>query len=216
MLPEHIRSAELAADFRVGQGGRLGVSVYRNHIHNMIDQVQDPTDGLYLFTNQSQVQSRGIEFSAERRWVSGHRLRGSVTRQQSRLADGSELGNSPRLVGKLVMSAPLNTGWVLAGQWQGLSSRRSLSSRVPGAGVVNLTVTSPRLGSLGELVLGVYNLRHPDPHGNLDGTLHQRVDHFLPGFRVAKPQAVQVFKQRRNRLVVRWSGHSVNTHGQGL
>ena len=158
LLPEHIRSTELAADFRVGQGGRLGVSVYRNHIRNMIDQVQDPTDGFYLFTNQSQVQSHGIEFSAERRWVSGHRLRGSVTRQQSRLADGSELGSSPHLVGKLVWSAPLASGWVFAGQWQGLSSRRSLSSRVPGAGVVNLTVTSPGLGGLGELVLGVYNL----------------------------------------------------------
>ena len=29
---------------------------------------------------------------------------------------------------------------------------------MPGAGVVNLTVTSPGLGGLGELVLGVYNL----------------------------------------------------------
>ena len=39
-----------------------------------------------------------------------------------------------------------------------MSSRRSLISRVPGAAVVNLTVTSSRLGRMGELVLGVYNL----------------------------------------------------------
>ena len=86
------------------------------------------------------------------------RCQPTLPRQHSRLSDGSELGNSPRVLGKLVVSAPLASGWVFAGQWQGMSSRRSLSSRVPGAGVVNVTVTSPRLGRLGELVLGVYNL----------------------------------------------------------
>lgn len=158
LLPERIRSAELAANFRVGPAGRLGISIYRNDMSNMIDQLQDPADGLHLFVNQARVQATGMELSAEQRWGSGHRLRGSFTRQHSRLADGSELGNSPRALGKLVVSAPLASGWVLAGQWQGMSSRRSLSSRVPGAAVVNLTVTSPRLGRLGELVLGVYNL----------------------------------------------------------
>lgn len=158
LLPERIRSTELAANVRVGQGGRLGISVYRNEMRNMIDQVQDPSDGLFVFMNQAQVQATGMELSTEQRWDSGYRMRGSVTRQHSRLADGSELGNSPRLVGKLIMSAPLASGWVLAGQWQGLSSRRSLGGRVPGAGVVNLTLTSPRLGGLGELVLGIHNL----------------------------------------------------------
>lgn len=158
LLPERIRSAELAADFRLGRGGRVGVSVYRNTMRNMIEQVLDPVDGLYLFANRAQVQGRGMELSAEQRWDNGYRLRGSITRQHSRLIDGSELGNSPRLLGKLVVSAPLSGGWVLAGQWQAMSSRRSLSSRVPGAGVVNLSLTSPRLGALGQLVFGVHNL----------------------------------------------------------
>lgn len=166
LLPERIHSAELAASFRLGQDTRLGVSAYRNTVRNMIDQMQDPADGLYLFTNQPQVSARGMELSAERRWGSGYRLRGSLSRQHSRLTDGSELGNSPRLQGKLVMSAPLASGWVLAGQWQAMSSRRSLSGQVAGAGVVHLTVTSPRLGGLGHLQLGLHNLgnhRYFDP-----------------------------------------------------
>lgn len=166
LLPERIRSAELAADFRLGQGGRFGVSVYRNEMRKMIDQVLDPADGLSVFTNQSRVLGRGVELHAEERWASGYRLRGSVSRQLSRLADGSELGNSPRLLGKLVFGAPLAAGWTAAGEWQGMSSRRSLSGHVSGFGVFNLVLTAAPLGKLGELALGVYNVgdrRYLDP-----------------------------------------------------
>lgn len=166
LQPERIRSAELAADFRLGQGGRFGVSVYRNEMRNMIDQVLDPADGLSVFTNQRRVLGRGIELHAEKHWVSGYRLRGSVARQLSRLVDGSELGNSPHLLGKLIFAAPLASGWTAAGEWQGMSSRRSLSGRVSGFGVLNLVLTSAPLGKLGELTLGVYNVgdrRYLDP-----------------------------------------------------
>jgi len=142
----------------VGQGGRVGVSVYRNDMRNMIDQVLDPADGLYVFANQSSVQTRGIEFDAEKRWASGYRLRGSVSRQGSSAADGSELGNSPQLLGKLVFSMPIFAGWTLGTAWQGMSDRRSLVGRVPGFGVLNLALTSGRLTGLGELALGVYNV----------------------------------------------------------
>ena len=158
LLPERIRSTELAVDYRLGQGGRVGVNLYRNTMRNMIDQVLDPLDGLFLFTNQSEVKARGIELNAEMRWSGGHRLRGSLARQRSRMSDGSELGNSPHLLGKVVFSLPITTGWTLAGEWQGMSDRRSLNGRVPGSGVLNLALTSARLGGMGELVLGIYNL----------------------------------------------------------
>lgn len=166
LLPERIRSAELTADFRLGQGGRFGVSVYRNDMRDMIDQVLDPADGLYAFTNQSEVQTSGIELSAEKRWTSGYRLRGSVSRQQSRMADGSELGNSPHLLGKLIFGLPLAAGWMAAGEWQGMSDRGSLTGHVPGFGVLNLALTSARLAGIGEFTLGIYNLgnrRFSDP-----------------------------------------------------
>lgn len=166
LLPERIQSAELAADFRVGQTGRFGLSIYRNEMRNMIEQVTDPADGLAVFANQAEVRAHGIEFNAERRWLGNYLLRGSIAWQQSRMADGSELGNSPRLLGKLVFGAPLPAGWALGGEWLGMSDRRSLGSRVSGNGVLNLTVTSKRLGGLGELSLGIYNVgdrRYLDP-----------------------------------------------------
>jgi len=59
----------------------------------------------------------------------------------------------------------------------------------------------------------VRKFRHPDPRGILDGTLHQRVDDFCTGFRMAKVQTVQVFKQCCNRFVMCRRHHSVDTHG---
>ena len=158
LLPERIRSAELAANFRVGQGGRVGVSFYRNDVRDMIDQVLDPVDGLFVFSNQSRVQTRGIELDAEKRWAGGYRLRASLSRQWSSAFDGSELGNSPNLLGKLVVGMPLVAGWTVAAEWQGMSDRRSLAGRVPGFGVLNLILTSVRLAGLGELTLGIQNV----------------------------------------------------------
>lgn len=158
LLPERIRSAELAADFQVGQGARFGVNVYHNDVQDLIDQVLDPADGLQVFSNQSSVQTRGVEFNAERRWGSGYRLRGSLSRQWSRAADGSELANAPQLLGKLVLGMPLAAAWTLGAEWQAMSERRSLAGRVPGFGVLNLALTSGRLGGIGEVSLGVYNV----------------------------------------------------------
>lgn len=53
---------------------------------------------------------------------------------------------------------PLAAGWTVAGEWQGMSGRRSLAGRVPGFGVLNLTLTSVRLAGLGELTLGIQNV----------------------------------------------------------
>lgn len=166
LLPERIRSVELAADFQVGQAGRFGVNFYHNDVQDLIDQVLDPADGLLVFTNQSHVQTRGIDFNAERRWDGGYRVRGSLSRQWSSAADGSELGNAPQWLGKLVFGLPLVAGWTAGAEWQGMSERRSLAGRVSGFGMVNVTLTSQRLPGGGELSVGVYNLgdrRYLDP-----------------------------------------------------
>lgn len=166
LQPERMRSVELAADFRVSQGGRFGARIYKNEVRDMIDQVVDPTNGLLVFTNQANVQGQGIELNAEGRWSNGTRLRGSISRQRSHLPGGAELANSPQLLGKLVFSVPLQSGWTAAGEWQGMSDRISAASRVPGFGVVNLMLTSARLVNFGEISLRFYNLgnrRYLDP-----------------------------------------------------
>ncbi|TXT41216.1 MAG: iron complex outermembrane recepter protein [Comamonadaceae bacterium] len=166
LQPEHIRSVELAADVRVGQGGRVGLSLYRNDMRDMIDQVLDPLDGLQVFMNQSSTQTHGIELDAEKRWPSGQRVRASLSRQWSSAADGSELGNSPRWLGKLVFAQPVAAGWTMAGEWLAMSERRALVGYVAGYGVLNLTLTSAPMAGLGEFSLGVFNVsdsRYHDP-----------------------------------------------------
>lgn len=166
LKPERIQSRELAADFRLGQGGRAGISVYRNQMRDMIDQVSDPTDGLLVFANQAKVRARGVEIDAENRWSNGYRLRGSVAWQQSRMADGSTLVNSPRLLGKLIFGVPLAHGWTAGGEWLGMSGRRSPNGSVPGYGIANLLLSSAPTARVGQFSVGIYNVsdrRYLDP-----------------------------------------------------
>lgn len=166
LLPERIHSTELTADFQLGQGGRVGVGVYRNTMHDMIDQVIDPADGLAIYANQSPIQTHGIELDAEKRWSGGYYLRGSLSRQRSSTADGQWLGNSPQLLGKIVFGMPLSSGWSLAGGWSGMSGRRALVGRVAGHGLLHLNLTFAPMAGLGKFALGIHNLgnqRYLDP-----------------------------------------------------
>lgn len=166
LQPERIRSSELAADFRLGENGRAGISLYRNQMHDMIDQVNDPADNLLVFRNQARVSARGVEVDGENRWSGGYRLRGSLTWQQSTMTDGSALVNSPRLLAKLIFGVPVADGWTVGGEWLAMSSRRSLNGSVPGYGVTNLVLSSAAVAKVGQFSLGVYNLanrRYLDP-----------------------------------------------------
>lgn len=166
LQPERIRSAELAADIDIGSGARLGASVYYNAMHNLIDQVSSPADGLLVYANVPQIRARGVEIDVERKWAGGQRLRGSVSWQRSAMSDGAKLVNSPRLIGKVIFGLPLAAGWNVAGGWQGMSDRRTLGGNTPGFGVFNLAVSSTRLAPVGEISLGFYNLgnrRYSDP-----------------------------------------------------
>lgn len=166
LQPERMRNSELAADFRLGQAGRAGISVYRNQMRDMIDQVSDPVDNLLVFRNQSEVHADGIEIDAENRWSNGYRLRGSVAWQHSTMADGSRGVNSPRLLGKLIFSVPLAYGWTASGELLGMSGRRSLNGSVPGYGIANLVLSSAPVARVGQFSLGIHNLgdrRYLDP-----------------------------------------------------
>lgn len=166
LRPERMRSAELAANVRLGERGRVGIGLYRNQMRDMIDQMTDPADGKLVFRNLPAVSARGVEIDAENHWANGYRLRGSIAWQQSRLADGSTLVNSPRLLGKAVASVPLGAGWTASGEWLGVSDRRSLNGSVAGYGIANLVLAAAPRAGLGQFSLGVYNVgnrRYADP-----------------------------------------------------
>lgn len=81
----------------------------------MIEQVTDD-QGVSTYTNLDKVRAHGVELSAENRWSTDYRLRGSIERQQSELKDGSSLADSPKLTGKIVADAPLVAGWTASGE----------------------------------------------------------------------------------------------------
>jgi iron complex outermembrane receptor protein len=165
LQPEHVKSTELAAAYRLGQSGRVSVSIYDNRMRDLIDLTADST-GISGYTNQSSVRAHGVEIDAENRWSGGYRLRGSIAWQQSKLADGALLVDSPKLLGKLIFGAPIAFGWTASGELLGRSSRRGDNGSVPGYGIVNLYLSTAPVARLGKFSLAIYNLgdrRYFDP-----------------------------------------------------
>ena len=165
LQPEHIASTELAANYRFGQNGRVGVALYKNKIRDLIDQAPDAS-GIIALANLNQANARGIELDAENQWTGGYRLRGSIAWQQSKLDDGTTLVNSPRLMGKLVFGAPVAFGWTASGEVLGMSSRQGDNGPVPGYGIVNLSLSSAPVARLGQFSVSIHNLgnrRYSDP-----------------------------------------------------
>ncbi len=157
LQPEHIASTELAAAYRFGQSGRIGISLYKNQMRDLIDQTTG-SSGIFSYTNQNRAHARGIEIDAENQWSGGYRLRGSVAVQQSKREDGTMLVNSPRRMGKLVFGMPIAIGWTASGELLGVSSRRGDNGSVPGYGIVNLSFSSAPVARLGQLALQISNL----------------------------------------------------------
>ena len=157
LQPEEVASVELAAGYRFGQNGRVGLSVYRNEITDLIDQVTD-SSGVSTFINQDKVKARGVEVDAENRWVGGVRLRGSIAWQKSEKADGTGLVDSPKWLGKAVLCLPVAFGWTANGEIIGVSSRKGDNGRVPGYGIVNLSLLSAPAARFGQFSLSLYNL----------------------------------------------------------
>jgi iron complex outermembrane receptor protein len=185
--PERIVSRELAAFYRFGQSGQLGISVFDNTIIDMIDQITDD-QGVSTYANLDKVHAHGVELSAENRWATGYRLRGSIGWQQSRIEGGGSLADSPRLTGKLIAEAPLAAGWTASGELLGLSSRKGYSGDVPGYGIVNLKISSPLVAGLGQFGLAVHNVgdrRYYDP--------------------ASAYLALRAVEQNRRQVMMRWT-----------
>jgi len=165
LQPEHITSTELAAAYRFGQSGRVGLSLYRNHMRDLIGQATD-SSGVVSYANQDRTHAQGVEIDAENQWSGGYRLRGSIAWQQSRLENRTTLVDSPKWMGKLVFGVPVVLGWTASGELLGLSSRRGDNGPVPGYGVVNLSLSSAPAARFGQFSATIYNLgnhRHFDP-----------------------------------------------------
>ena len=107
-------------------------------------------------------------------------MRGSLSLQQVRDANGAALVNSPKLLGKLNFSSPLPpAGLRLGYELQYDSKRQTLDgSRLGGYAVSNLHLSIDALAKGLELGLGIGNLfdkryRHPGSDTNWQNAIEQ-------------------------------------------
>jgi iron complex outermembrane receptor protein len=157
---ERIDTVELVADHRVGTDLNLRGAVYQWTMHDIIVLGIDPASGLTQYRSGQAVQARGMELSADKTWTVGARLRGSVSLQDVAYVGGSGLPNSPKLLAKLNLSAPLPWAGLRAGYEVRYDSQRlSLDgTRLGGYTVSNLHMSTEALAKGLELSLTIDNL----------------------------------------------------------
>jgi iron complex outermembrane receptor protein len=157
---ETIDTLELVADQRVSRDLGLRASLYQWTLEDPITLGTAPVGGLPQYQSGEKVKARGVELSADETWDIGARLRGSLSAQNAAYADGGDLPNSPKLLGKVNLSAPVAATGVRAGYELRYDSRRlTLDGTYLGGYVLsNLIVSTDRLAPGLTLSLGIYNL----------------------------------------------------------
>jgi iron complex outermembrane receptor protein len=177
---ETIDTVELVADHRVGRDLTLRGSVYQWTMRDIVTLGIDPVSGLSQYQSGEAVKALGLELSADKTWVSGARLRGSVSVQDVASASGGGQLNSPKLLGKLNLSAPLPWAGLRAGYALRYDAKRlSLNgSKLGGYAVSNLTLSTDTLARGLELSVGIVNLfdkryAHPGSDTNWQNAFEQ-------------------------------------------
>ncbi|BCS32494.2 hypothetical protein TBR22_A17090 [Luteitalea sp. TBR-22] len=169
LKPETLRTGEVVAERYVGGRLRLSTSVYVTRIEKLISQVAIGDSATYA--NASSAHAVGAEFEAERRWVNGVLLRGSVVAQDT--DDGTtheRLSNSPGMLGLFRLESPIVTRRAtLALDWQYVGERHSdLGAIADAYALTNLTFRVTPRGLRGSIAASVYNLfdvSYADPVG---------------------------------------------------
>jgi len=154
---ETIDTLEFDLDQRVGRDLALRASVYQWTLRNLILEDDSTAD---IYANTQPVNTRGVELSTDKTWDSGARLRDSVSLQRATHRDGTDVANSPKVLGKLNFSGPLPVGGLRLGyELRYDSSRLNLNgTSVGGYALSNLFLSTESLAKGLELSLGVGNL----------------------------------------------------------
>lgn len=139
--PERLRTAELVAERYLGGRLRLTGAFYVTRIQGLVSQFEG--NGLTWFENSGDVEAFGVEVEAERRWVNGVVVYGSLARQRS-LEHPHHVApaNSPRTLTTYRLETPLGRrSLTLAADVQTVSSSLSLrGDRVAGYGLAHFTL----------------------------------------------------------------------------
>jgi iron complex outermembrane receptor protein len=160
LASETIATLELVADHRIDHDLTLRASVYQWDMLDIITLRIDPVRGVPQYQSGERVRAHGLELSADKTWDWGARLRTSVSLQDAAYVNGSGLLNSPKVLGKLNLTAPLPLAGLRAGyELRYDSSRLSLNgTRLGGYALSNLNLSTAALARGLELALTLSNL----------------------------------------------------------
>ena len=157
---ETIDTLELVADHRIGGDLAVRASLYQWKMRNLITLGMDAATGLAQYQAGAGVTANGVELSADKTWITGARLRSSVSLQNITQATGAALPNAPRILGKINLSSPLEfMGWYAGFEMHYDSQRLTLNgTRLGGYAVSNLHLTTETLAKGLELSVSLHNL----------------------------------------------------------
>ena len=161
LKPEKIRTLELGWDQFIGNNIKTSATAYYSRIDNLLGQTIDPVDGLAVFKNQSQMESKGIELQTEGKWENGFSGRVSYCYQESKTEGSSQtLANSPGTLIKASLTAPLPVKKSFATIETLYSGSRlnTAGDRIAGSPIVNLTLLNRDLVKRLDLSASIYNL----------------------------------------------------------
>jgi outer membrane receptor for ferrienterochelin and colicins len=159
LLPERIRTSEIAVDRYFHRNYRLGVSAYRYFVKNLITQTVD-AEGEIFFDNVARVRASGVELEMEARFLSGVQARASYARQRAKDAlTGLELSNSPRHLAQVNVALPFFDGRLLLGsQLDYHGSVRTLAGEETKSFLLSSFTLTHRPSDGLELAAGIYNV----------------------------------------------------------
>jgi outer membrane receptor for ferrienterochelin and colicins len=171
LKPEKIRSLEVDVERRFGKTYYVSGAGFLNQIDDLIEQSIDPLTGNPLYSNSTQVQTKGIEYEVGARWPGG--LEGSISHSVQHTRDvltGDDLPNSPRQLAKANFSIPLLQKKLFASVDAQYTSRTRTVAQTELGGffLVNLIVFSRKITERIDFSGGLYNLldkRYADSGG---------------------------------------------------
>lgn len=169
--PEKISTYELVLEQYV-KNYRFSASGFYYKMKDMIGQQVDPSDGLIVFQNVDEVESKGVELEIQGKWSRGIEGQLSYTYQETTNKEtGRLLTNAPRHLLKANIHVPIIKKYLSTGiEVQYTGPRRTLAGNNTGGFVLaNLALLSQELVKGLEISGNIYNLfdkKYGDPASN--------------------------------------------------
>ena len=147
-MPETIRTLEGVWEQRLSGGLYGAISVYQYTMKDLIDQVEDPSDGFIQHQNINDVKASGVEMELSYHSRSGVRGRASYSYQRARDKGSNQtLTNSPAHLVRAGAAIPLGRHLILAPQLQYEGERKTVQDTKTDAYVLSDLTLSVRPGT---------------------------------------------------------------------